>query len=229
MNPFKTLENYRSFKANNRYSYPFFFFAVAALKNLFQFTALVIAGWAIFQIADGNHVTQPMMEQVVQSPVVSKTEPVVQQFNANVSVDVLPTEILAAGSKQQGSLNSPTVDVSSHDSTPAIIEVPRRIVSWTWVLKQDEDKYTIQYGSSPDKIRIRSDAASFPTTEAVVVFPFKKTPSNRTVYGFSTGLYSSVEDAQLAIENLPASARSFGPWIRPIEDLQKQVVSTLAK
>lgn len=222
MNPLNLLKNYRHFKANNRYTYPFLFFAIGALKNLMQFATLGIAGWVVFQLGSGHSVIEPVVENTKQESAAVIVE--TQQFTGSDAV-----EVLAAATTNQNLRVAPIVVTDPLELTASDADEIRQVFSWEWILQQDEKKFTIQFASSPDKERLYETANSFPVDASVAVFPFKKTPSNRTVYGFSSGVYDSLEIARLAIAEFPQEVRSNDPWIRPIEQLQKEIVVTLAK
>lgn len=222
VNPFALNSRYRMFKANNRYSYPFLFFFMGALKNLCQFGALAVVGWTIYQVGSNKLQSDSIESRVSQESVVERV------VIADAPIVTQPVEILALANDHSNK------SLINTDSTFELIEMETAqqalaLFDWEWVLKQDTDKFTIQFGSSPDKDLLYESARTFPTEEAVVVFPFKKTPSNRTVYGFSAGLYDSLEKAQQAIRDMPSATRAIGPWIRPIDELQKQIVVMLPR
>lgn len=215
MNPLAFGHNYRVFKANNRYSYPFLFFALGALKSLCQLGALAVAGWVVYQGISSTTNSDTSHSNVAKVSVAAPVTAIAKQ-------KVQSVEILAVSTD---AINPPLVNPNT--ALEPLGDNATRLLDWEWVLKQDAEKFTIQYGSSPDEELLYESARAFPTESAVVVFPFKKTPSNRTVFGFSSGLYDSLDSAQQAIKELPQSARSFGPWIRPIGQLQKQIVVML--
>jgi septal ring-binding cell division protein DamX len=101
---------------------------------------------------------------------------------------------------------------------------PQHVYDAEWIMLLPEDKFTIQFGSSPDQRRLFEEARAFPSGQ-VAMFPFKKTPSNRLVYGYASGVYSSLDAAQRAIRKMPKSIVARGPWIRPIGSLKKQIAA----
>ena len=221
MNPLHLLHQYRLFKANNRYSYPFLFFALGTLKSLLQFAAVAVAVWVVIHFGFNAGSDKPVTSKVAQNTALAPDP-------ADALDDAPAVEIQAvAGNAKTGTDATIPMPVAVKP-VPTFVSDVDRLVGWEWVLQQDENKFTIQYGSSPDRTLLYESAASFPTIDTVVVFPFKKTPRNQPVYGFSTGLYSSLDEARLAIAELPDSARTFGPWIRSIARLQKQIAVTLA-
>lgn len=100
----------------------------------------------------------------------------------------------------------------------------REIHESDWILLLPTDKFVIQFGSSPDLDLIYAEAKAFPTGP-VAIYPFKKTPTNRVVYGYSSGIYDSLEEAQRAIESFPKSIVTYGPWIRPVGALKQQIMN----
>ena len=104
-------------------------------------------------------------------------------------------------------------------------ETHNEVLSSDWLLDQDPTAFTIQFGTSPDKDLLYRSAKSFDSETPVVVFPFKRTPSNRPVYGFASGIYASLDEARQGILELPESAITYGPWVRSIGKVQTQIKS----
>ncbi len=218
MTPFTLLHSYRVFKANNRYSYPMFFFMMGTLKNTCQIGAVTICAWVIYT-AGHNQLTTG------DSTLASSTS------HASSPTTILsPVEIPAVAS--HGMQNSRQITESTRlkpVTSGALQHTESGLHGSKWVFKQDERMFTIQYASSPDIELITQGARSFSTSDAVAVFPFKKNRNKQMVYGFSAGIYDSVKSAQLAIAALPESTRALEPWIRPIGELQEQVARTLER
>ncbi len=217
MNPFTLFHNYRMFKANNRYSYPVLFFMLGSLKTIFQFSALGVAAWVIYtgathQFTPGNASLALVSNQ---SPPTTKQSPV-----------EIPA--VSEGLQNARKLTQKTMELKAV-ATDTLQNKASRLQDSTWVFRQDEDKFTIQYASSPDLELIYESARSFSTTDPVAVFPFKKNRNKRMIYGFSTGIYDNVKSAQQAIAALPESTQALAPWIRPIGELQEQVARTLER
>jgi len=91
-----------------------------------------------------------------------------------------------------------------------------------WILQLPDDKFVIQLGSSANKALIEIEAKALPTGP-VAIFPFKETPSARPVYGYSSGVYDSLDDALQAIDTMPKSLVANGPWVRPVSQLKTQI------
>lgn len=96
-----------------------------------------------------------------------------------------------------------------------------------WVMQQDREHFTIQLGTSPDADLLKDFIPLINTDSAITLYPFKTTDSGRFVYGLSTGIYEDLETALQAVDELPKEAVEFGPWIRPIKELQKQISQTI--
>lgn len=99
----------------------------------------------------------------------------------------------------------------------------KHIYDENWVFILPADKFVIQFGSSLDRERLYADATAFPTGP-VAIYPFKKTPSDRIVYGYSSGIYNNLDDAQRALQTFPKTVLANRPWIRPVDALKKQIM-----
>ena len=107
------------------------------------------------------------------------------------------------------------------DITPLLAA---NLVDKNWLLNQKSTEFTIQFGSSPDRNLLEEFIPLLETSEPITIYPYKKTPTNRPVYGLATGLFPDIDTAIGHIETLSATAREFDPWVRPIGDL-KQLIS----
>jgi septal ring-binding cell division protein DamX len=97
-----------------------------------------------------------------------------------------------------------------------------------WLIQLKPSEFIIQFATTPDKPAIIAFATENLSTSGAAVYPFKRTPSGRYVYGVSTiEVYKSLESAQLALGKLPPALQQSKPWIRPVKALQEEVLKTL--
>ncbi|MEM7257620.1 MAG: hypothetical protein AAF404_09555 [Pseudomonadota bacterium] len=97
-----------------------------------------------------------------------------------------------------------------------------------WVRQLPPSEYIIQFAATPDKDAIMAFSRENLSTGAVI-YPFKRTPSGRPVFGVAMqNVYLSLDAAQRAVEQLPASLQEAKPWIRPVNQLQKAVSDAAA-
>jgi len=94
-----------------------------------------------------------------------------------------------------------------------------------WLLVQNSGSYVVQLASSTDKTDLFQKAFEFSDDYPVVVYPFKKTRTNRTMYGVSVGVYKSYNEAYASVVQLTGNAVADGFWIRPVKEIQKQIGS----
>ena len=131
--------------------------------------------------------------------------------------------------------------VTNNDSKPVIQPEPEpepdqhqnnvtdisTIVNQEWVLEQGSDDFTIQFRTSTDAELLRQFAPVIASENPISIFPFKKTNDGRLVFGIATGLYESMEEALAAIETMTPAAQKFGPWVRPLDELQREINDTV--
>lgn len=217
MSNFSLRNNYSTFKARNKYNYPFLFFVLGFFNVTLQLGIVAVASWFLYSTAAdfikfyGDD--QPVKAQ--SSVALNNTS----HHKANFFE-------VAANSSNRSTENLSNQTVLS--------EIPKQLVTsatvkdWRWVFQQKDGKFTIQYRSSTDKELLYEDARQLPANSSAGVFPFKRTSRKQLMYGYASGIYDTLESAEQAIQSLPSKAREHGPWIRPITQLQEQVARTLA-
>ncbi len=209
-NPFTLTERYRIFRAHHKYSYPFLFMVIGTIKALGEIALVAGVLWITFPMAHDFFNPKPEASTSTYTSEVQSTE-----------------NLLAISSAPEGVIEIEIPAVAPPDPTTAAPAL-KRIREATWMFKQDADKFTIQFGSSVDKEKLRMSALELSDDSVIILFPFKRNANDRTVYGFTSGIYDTVDQAALAIAGMPASIREFSPWIRPVDTLQKQIARTLA-
>ncbi len=135
----------------------------------------------------------------------------------------------ASNTRQASSEQLPVNSLVQSQSaqSDSLVESTLKLHEAKWVFRQSEEKYTIQFASSPDINLLYEEARSFPQSDNMMVYPFKKNRNKKVIYGFSVGLYDNLKNAREAISKLPENIREAKPWIRSIGELQIQVAKTL--
>jgi hypothetical protein len=136
------------------------------------------------------------------------------------SVENAPSAL--SGDVEIPAVASTTTAVLASNPSPLSTE-ERQIYESDWIFLLAADKFVIQFGSSSDRALVYEEANAFPTGP-IAVYPFKKTPSDKLVYGYSSGVYNSLQDAQRALSTMPKDLQERDPWIRPVGRLQKRIM-----
>lgn len=209
-------DRYKYLRAYHKYNYPALFFAASAVKTLAQIGLVAGIAWYGVSLATqpiAPHTNNQYVQETIDSPA--------QTTIATQVASTQPVEIPAVGSVVApiSSTKKPISVITAQTATN------NEVLSSDWLLDQDPTAFTIQFGTSPDKDLLYRSAKSFDSETPVVVFPFKRTPSNRPVYGFASGIYASLDEARQGILELPESAITYGPWVRSIGKVQTQIKS----
>lgn len=111
--------------------------------------------------------------------------------------------------------------VASSEETPDVDpELADILESPTWILVQDSSKITVQMSASRDRPSIESflkrNRSVLPPPNSIYTFQRR----GETWYALLHGLYSSFEEAQSAVEQMPDSAVTDQPWIRNVGRVQ---------
>jgi len=97
------------------------------------------------------------------------------------------------------------------------------MVDAEWVTRLNPEHFIVQYGSTVDLELIEEFVPVINSSEEIAIYPFKKTPSGRLVYGIATGVYDDLDNALESVEKLSAEARAYNPWVRPVDELIEQI------
>lgn len=84
----------------------------------------------------------------------------------------------------------------------------------TWILVQDDEKYTIQLSASRDLDSIQAFLRRNPLPAPNSIFSFER--AGEIWYALVHGSFDGVSEAQRAVEQMPESAQRDQPWIRSI-------------
>lgn len=222
------MKNYRRYRHENRYDAPLLIFFTDVCLGLGKllFLAILLAGlWVA-----GNRLAQKVTAPpVAQSATNVKT--VSQQTSQTNSSLESRLESLAATTEVDSTTSSSfamsSVDMNSVAMSEGTAKENR--VTEKWILEQKASTFTIQFGSSPDLELLEQFIPVINTGQPIALYAYKKTPTGRNVYGLATGLYNDLDTALSTVEKLPAAAKEFEPWVRPMKDLQTQINRTSSK
>ena len=168
-----------------------------------------------------QEVTQPVVTQQAVTQQENITEETIQQESATV-IGSTPVIVTATAKVPTAKI---LTDVAQQESIPVALDPLRdadQVFGSEWILQLADDKFVIQFGTSPDRALIEQEARAFPDPP-VAIYPFKRTPSSRLVYGYSSGVYDSLDEALRIVETLPQALVAYGPWIRPVAQLKEQI------
>ena len=127
-----------------------------------------------------------------------------------------------SGASNSGNNTAATgTSVANIDETPDVDpEIADILESPTWILVQDSSKITVQMSASRDRPSIESflkrNRNVLPAPNSIYTFQRR----GETWYALLHGLYSSFEEAQSAVEQMPDSAVTDQPWIRNVGRVQ---------
>ncbi|OED35615.1 hypothetical protein AB833_29460 [Chromatiales bacterium (ex Bugula neritina AB1)] len=114
--------------------------------------------------------------------------------------------------------------VPSTDNATANSELPgTKVLDEGWLLQQPHNHFVIQLASSSDIVLLEQYAKDIRIPAPAVIYPFKQANTQNTLYGLSTGNYSSLDQASKAVAALDTELQKFGAWIRQVSTLQQLV------
>ena len=194
---------YRRFRYENRYDTPILIFVADTSIMLAKLALLVAALLVMWVLADRfRHSTQSSAVEVVQES----------------------TEAPAPTAAKQPAITEATTAVANIETQPiATAPVKPDLVDEQWITRLNPEQFIVQYGSSVDLELIEEFIPVINNAEKIAIYPFKKTPSGRLVYGIATGVYTDLDTALASLDDLPAEARAYEPWVRPVNELIKQI------
>lgn len=195
------------YRRDNPYTHPLLFFVVDCTDSCLQFALVGAIAYGGYYSLNNWNSSDVETDQIMTAV-------------ADDSISPIQTAIVPASS----TVTTETIELLP--VAPLERDEPSRLLDGKyairWVQSQPQDGYTIQFGASVNKGEL-IDFANEHLTQGAVIYPFKRTSNDQTLYGVSSGLYDSVSSALRAIDNMPADAVVNDPWIRPIGKLQKQV------
>lgn len=201
----KIRRNFKRFRSDNHYSYPLLFLFIDCLGGLFRVLLICLIlgiGWVFFSRfigIDGD----------------------LDNRLSTASLGALP---LAASSVDA----QMTVEVAEEDKVDLQTPV-RQLLDQNWILNKYRGSYTVQVASSESKPELENFAQQFRLDEQLHIYPFKISSAGRPVFGLAFGIYPTFFSANKVAEKLSEPLRENKPWIRPIGNLQDQIIATTEK
>ncbi len=218
----------RRYKREYPYSHPVLFFFLEAAESLVKLGAVaiicVVSYFGLKNLllnSDPDTDIAPRADTTITAVMSEAIKPVPSASVAD--------EVISTSSDQK---------VATPDLNPAATNITKTTAftldnvlrdqdAIAWLTKLKASDFIIQFAATPDEQAIFEFTSDSMNGEAVV-YPFKRTPSGRPVYGAaSTDIYDSLESAQNALAGLPETLKDINPWIRPASQVQSAVANTL--
>lgn len=212
----------RRYKKEYPYSYPALFFFLELADSLVKYSLVAALLFGSY-IALNRYTQSTSLASQQTTAETNETISVVAATRSdNKSVQERPTKLVHA-EPPTNSTKLTVIETATKKPLPQILEGNQAI---GWIQQQVSSYYLIQFASSPDKAALLEFARENLQAPSIL-YPYKRTPSNRPVYGVASGLFSSMESARQSLSQLPQELQSYEPWIRPIDKLQRDITSTL--
>ena len=197
------------------------------LAKAATFTGLVaMVGWVSYSLAAHqpdsafNNPSQPTQSAESGKPVANENEPYKQYDTVMVAASA-STDTLAGVIAKTAPVKATKLPAVAVTETPSSTD-QKIIYTSGWISRLPADKYIIQVASSTDRKLLLEDALAFPYGP-IAVYPFSKSKSKQVIYGLSSGIYNSFDDARRAFNVLPPEVIANGPWIREVSTIKKQI------
>jgi septal ring-binding cell division protein DamX len=131
-----------------------------------------------------------------------------------------------------GTLPSPVTDADD-EAVAVVTEIPALarppinrdavVLDDAWIRDQPGSKFTIQIGSTPNLMFLRRLGLLLPGDHDRAVYHYKNTADGTPEYGLAWGVFDSVAAAQLELAGLDDYSKRYGPWIRRVQGIQRQM------
>lgn len=215
----------KRYKREYPYSHPVLFFFLELADSLAQLAivSLLLLGGYLGYKHYSQQQPEQQLEQQADSSVQEPTLHATLETPTLVETSSIDLQPVASNVPVENSILIPE-DQRKIDSSASVILEGSDAVKW--INQQQNSDYLIQFASSPDKEALLEFARLNIQTVAVL-YPYKRTPSNRPVYGLASGVHPSLDAAQQSITRLPQALQSQQPWIRPLGQLQTEITRTL--
>lgn len=216
--PHKLNRSYRRFKFYNQDDHPFLFLFLDI--GFFALKVAVIGGALLlaYKLLNGSYSTADSVDKRTET-----SNAPTRTATATIERATLDKIIPSTPPDDSTAIASDLIIEPALRTTITTTSTPATLHNESWLLAQDREKFTIQFGSSPDRQLMLDYARSFANDAPLSLYPYKKTPTNRPIYGLARGIYNSLDNASKALDTLPSELKTFSPWIRPIGKLQDQI------
>lgn len=211
----------RRYRTENPYSNPLMFFFLDVFLGLFKALLMCVVLFAAWSA--GKAWMKP--QEGSMPATASVTEDIVERAPLSQSAVEPAAEI------QEPSVET-LIAASLADEKIETVEQTKPLVILfddKWVLNQRRDSFIVQLGSSPEKDKLVEFANELLIDEQAHIYAFKVSSIGNPIYGLGFGLFPDLRSAQTYIDKSPEAYRQFDPWIRPLGDLQDQIVKAKEK
>lgn len=114
----------------------------------------------------------------------------------------------------------PSSQPASTSTTTGIdAELADLLESPSWILVQDESRFTIQMSASRDLASVQNFLRRNPLPRPNSIFSFER--SGDVWFALVHGVFPTLSEAQTAVEQMPAGAQRDQPWIRSISRVKE--------
>ena len=168
-----------------------------------------------------NAIAQTPDAPVADDSAVSANDDTAAEDAANAVAEAEALEAQAALRELNEQITEPEVaQEPAEQATPANTPEPIDstlagvLESPTWILVQDDERYTIQLSASRDLDSIQDFLRRNPLPGPNSIFSFER--AGEVWYALVHGSFEGVSQAQQAVERMPDSAQRDQPWIRSI-------------
>lgn len=211
---FQLIERFRSFRANNKYSYPGLFLFLGCGKAILEITLVFAVVWYGLAFLAGSF-DPKMNDPLVNVDDVPRASTRLTGFADSLDKVEIPAASVGNSAELRG----------SQKTLPSDIATNAGVYHADWLGVQESGSYVVQVASSTNKTDLFQKAFEFSDDYPVVVYPFKKTRNNRLMYGVSVGMFRSYNDAFASVDQFKNSNVAEGVWIRSVDEIQKQIGS----
>lgn len=212
----------RRYRTENPYSHTLLFLCLDVfwdLLKIFLVGLVLVTGWFFSSKWMSSLQQSPQAEAVILDESRQPVVPVVARSTEFTEIE--KTDRVADAETDVATNDAKIPKQLSPEEEAAVVA---KLFDNKWLLSQSRGNYTLQLGSSPEKEKLVAFAGELAIFEQAHIFAFKVSSIGNPIYGLSIGMYPDMESAQKSIEELPPSFRQFKPWVRPIGELQDQVV-----
>ena len=94
-----------------------------------------------------------------------------------------------------------------------------------WLLQLPGKHYVAQIATAADQQILLDYAAGNTFSAPLAIYPFKVNKDGALVYGLSTGLYITIEDARTELPVLSKLSAQHGVWVRKVAEIKDQITT----
>lgn len=95
----------------------------------------------------------------------------------------------------------------------------------TLIEEQSPDQFTVELARTDEIESLKGLFDKLPVEQAVMLYQLQNGADGKNIYGLSTGLFVSKVQAYQTLASLPLEARRFGPLVRQVGAVQKELIT----